>query len=372
MSILYIFTERKLPNLKVVHIVEALAGGVHTYFKELSFFFGDSEVKEDIETTIIYSTNRKEVDSKKINEEFSKGVSLVELNMVREFSPFQDLKSLLHLIKELRRIQPDVVHLHSSKAGVLGRVACFLLFKKTNLFYTPHGYSFLRTDTSNLNKKFYHAIERSFQGIFGGATIACGDTEFEIAKTIGKSHLVRNGIDIEKVQKYSSKNNNTVLTIGIVGRITSARNPTLFNEIALRHSNLNFVWIGDGELQPLLTAPNIGITGWFLDREDALTALNNIDVYIQTSLWEGLPIAVLEAMAMQKPVLATNIIGNKDVVGHNETGFLFDEIDELDNYIEILKDEEVRHRFGKKGLERCQDLFDSTKNFKQLIALYKQ
>jgi hypothetical protein len=292
--------------------------------------------------------------------------------MVREFSPFQDLKSLLHLIKELRRIQPDVVHLHSSKAGVLGRVACFLLFKKTNLFYTPHGYSFLRTDTSNLNKKFYHAIERSFQGIFGGATIACGDTEFEIAKTIGKSHLVRNGIDIEKVQKYSSKNNNTVLTIGIVGRITSARNPTLFNEIALRHSNLNFVWIGDGELQPLLTAPNIGITGWFLDREDALTALNNIDVYIQTSLWEGLPIAVLEAMAMQKPVLATNIIGNKDVVGHNETGFLFDEIDELDNYIEILKDEEVRHRFGKKGLERCQDLFDSTKNFKQLIALYKQ
>jgi glycosyltransferase involved in cell wall biosynthesis len=66
--------------------------------------------------------------------------------------------------------------------------------------------------------------------------------------------------------------------------------------------------------------PNIKITGWFLDREDALTALNTIDIYIQTSLWEGLPIAVLEAMAMQ-PVLATNNIGNKDVVVHNETGF---------------------------------------------------
>lgn len=85
-----------------------------------------------------------------------------------------------------------------------------------------------------------------------------------------------------------------------------------------------------------------------------------------------MPIAVLEAMAMQKPVLATNIIGNKDVVVHSETGFLFDEIAELDNYIEILKDEEVRHRFGIKGLERCQDLFDSAKNFKLLIALYKQ
>jgi hypothetical protein len=358
--------------LKVVHIVEALAGGVNTYFKELSFFFGDSEIKEDIDTTIIFSANRKEVDSKKINEEFSKGVSLVELNMVREFSPLQDLKSLLQLIKELRRIQPDVVHLHSSKAGVLGRVACFLLFKKSKLFYTPHGYAFLRTDTSSFTKKLYRIIESSFQRIFGGATIACGDTEYGIAKTIGKSHLVRNGIDIKKVQKYSSINDNNVLTIGIVGRITSARNPALFNEIALRHSNLNFVWIGDGELRPLLTAPNIKITGWFLDREDALIALNTIDIYIQTSLWEGLPIAVLEAMAMQKPVLATNIIGNKDVVLHNETGFLFNEISELDHHIEILKDEEVRDRFGKKGLERCQDLFDSAKNFKLLIALYKQ
>jgi len=358
--------------LKVVHIVEALAGGVNTYFKELSFFFGDSEIKEDIDTTIIFSANRKEVDSKKINEEFSKGVSLVELNMVREFSPLQDLKSLLQLIKELRRIQPDVIHLHSSKAGVLGRVACFLLFKKSKLFYTPHGYAFLRTDTSSFTKKLYRIIESSFQRIFGGATIACGDTEYGIAKTIGKSHLVRNGIDIKKVQKYSSINDNNVLTIGIVGRITSARNPALFNEIALRHSNLNFVWIGDGELRPLLTAPNIKITGWFLDREDALIALNTIDIYIQTSLWEGLPIAVLEAMAMQKPVLATNIIGNKDVVVHNETGFLFNEISELDHHIEILKDEEVRDRFGKKGLERCQDLFDSAKNFKLLIALYKQ
>jgi glycosyltransferase involved in cell wall biosynthesis len=358
--------------LKVVHIVEALAGGVHTYFKELSFFFGDTEIKEDIDTTIIYSANRKEVDSKKINAEFSKGVSLVELKMVREFSPFQDLKSLLLIIKELRRIQPDVIHLHSSKAGVLGRIACLLLFKKTKLFYTPHGYAFLRTDTSNLNKKFYSVIESSFQRIFGGATIACGDTEYEIAKTIGNSHLLRNGIDIKKVQKYGSKNDNTILTIGIVGRITSARNPELFNEIALKHSNLNFVWIGDGELQPLLTAPNIRITGWFLDREDALTALNTIDIYIQTSLWEGLPIAVLEAMTMQKPVLATNIIGNKDVVLHNETGFLFDDISELDAYIEILKNEEVRHRFGKNGLKRCQNIFDSTKNFKQLIALYKQ
>lgn len=358
--------------MKVVHVVEALAGGVHTYFKDLSFFFGEDEINGNIDTTIIYSGNRKEIDSERIKKEFSKGVSLIELNMVTSFSPFQDLKSLMRLITELKKINPDVIHLHSSKAGVLGRIACFALFKKTKLFYTPHGYSFLRTDISDFTKKSYHLIESSFQKIFGGKTIACGDTEYEIAQKIGESYLVRNGIDVRKLNNRITGNSNSVLTVGIVGRITFARNPALFNRIALRFPSFNFVWIGDGELKSEITAPNIRITGWFLERENALAELDKIDIYIQTSLWEGLPIAVLEAMVMQKPVLATNIIGNKDVVVHSETGFLFDDIDELDDYFEILKDEKTRDSLGKKGLERCCKLFDNNENFKELISLYQR
>ncbi|TRX09714.1 glycosyltransferase [Flavobacterium gawalongense] len=358
--------------MKVVHVVEAVAGGVHTYFKDLSFFFGDHEVNATINTTIIYSGNRKEIDSKKIKEEFSNGVLLIEVSMVRNFSPIKDLKSALELAAALRRLNPDVIHLHSSKAGVLGRFACFLLFKKKKVFYTPHGYSFLRTDISIWNKKTYWIIEKSFQKLFGGETIACGDTEYEIAKKIGKSSLVRNGINIEYVTKKSAEYKNEVLTIGIVGRITFARNPKLFNAIAIKFPDFNFVWIGDGELGHEITAPNIRITGWFLERDHALKELNAIDIYIQTSLWEGLPIAVLEAMAMKKPVIATNIIGNKDVVRHNETGFLFNEIEELDNYFEILKDEKTRKIFGEKALERCRDLFDKNKNFKKLIPLYQR
>ena len=358
--------------MKVVHVVEAVAGGVHTYFKDLSFFFGDPEINETINTTIIYSGNRKEIDSKKIKEEFSKGVSLIELPMVRNFSPIKDLKSTLALAAALRRLNPDIIHLHSSKAGVLGRLACFLLLKKKKVFYTPHGYSFLRTDISIWNKKIYWIIEKGFQKLFGSETIACGDTEYEIAKKIGKSSLVRNGINIEYVTNKIAEYKNEVLTIGIVGRITFARNPKLFNAIALKFPDFNFVWIGDGELGHQITAPNIRITGWFLERDNALRELNAIDIYIQTSLWEGLPIAVLEAMAMKKPVLATNIIGNKDVVCHNETGFLFNEIEELDNYFEILKDEKTRNLFGEKALERCHDLYDKNKNFKKLISLYLQ
>lgn len=358
--------------MKVVHIIEALGGGVYTYFRDLSTFFGDDEINKNIETTIIYSGNRKEIDPQKIKSEFSDGVNLIQVNMVREFSPLEDFKSVIKLAKELKKINPDVIHLHSSKAGVLGKIAYFFLFKKKKLFYTPHGYAFLRTDISKSVRNVYWKIEKNFQRFFGGTIVACGDTEHEISKKIGKSKLVRNGIDMTAVHKQFDPHENQKLTIGVMGRITFQKNPQFLNEIALKFPDYNFIWIGDGELRHVITAPNIRITGWILDRKTVLNELNNIDIYMQISLWEGLPIAVLEAMALQKPVIATNIIGNKDAVLHNKTGFLFDDITELDQYFEILQDPTTRVIFGENAFVRCYELFDKDKNFKELVSIYNQ
>lgn len=358
--------------LKVVHIVEALAGGVNTYFKDLSWFFDNEQAQHDIHTTIVYSSNRKEVDPAQIKAAFSNTVVLQEVSMVREFKLIADYKAVVELIKFLRITNPDIVHLHSSKAGVLGRIACVFLSKKIKVFYSPHGYSFLRTDISPIKKKLYKGIEIAFQKLFKSTTIACGDTEYEIAKKIGPSYLVRNGINIARIQQHKTEQINATLTIGIVGRITAARNPVFFNSIALQNPLFNFVWIGDGELNNCLTATNISITGWFLDQKEALKELNKIDVYMQTSLWEGLPVAVLEAMAMQKPVLATNVIGNKDAVVPDETGYLFETIAEANHFLEILQDKKTRKILGENGLNRCQELFNNERKFKELIALYHE
>ncbi len=352
--------------------MEALEGGVYTYFKDLSAFFGDEKNCKTIETTIIYSSNRNGVSVEKVNSEFSKGVNLININMVREISFLQDYRDIIKLTRELKKINPDIIHLHSSKAGVLGRIAAFFLFKKVKLFYAPHGYAFLRTDISKTTKKLYSVIEKGFQWIFRGTIIGCGDTEFEIAKNIGPAKLIRNGVDITDIRQHFLPQQNSKLTIGILGRITAARNPQLFNDIALRFPDFNFIWIGDGELNHLITAPNIKITGWILDKKVVFEKLNSIDVYLQTSLWEGLPIAVLEAMVLEKPVVATNIIGNKDIVVPDQTGFLFDKIDELENYFEVLKDQKTRALFGENALNRCYELFDKDENFKQLLALYQE
>jgi len=358
--------------IKVVHVVEALGGGVHTYFKSLTYFFGSIEVSKEIETVVIYSSKRKEIVPENIRKELSKNVTLIEIDMVRELSPFHDFRSTLKLRKLLKQLNPDIIHLHSSKAGVLGRFANSLLFSnKKKVFYTPHGYSFLRQDISSSKRKLFRCIEKYTQRLFGGITIACGDTEYEIAQGLGKSLLVRNGINIENTEQPYEKTKNIKLTIGTIGRIMAQKNPSLFNDIALCFPQYDFVWIGDGEDREMLTAPNIKITGWFTDNSEVFPLLNQLDIYLQTSLWEGLPIAVLEAMNYKKPIVATDVIGNKDLVIENENGFLFQNINQLDTVFSQLESESFRQRLGEKSFEYCNEKFNSEKNFQKLVEIYK-
>lgn len=76
---------------------------------------------------------------------------------------------------------------------------------------------------------------------------------------------------------------------------------------------INFIWIGEGELKTELTSPNITITGW-IKREEALRIIRNVDFFILPSLWEGLPISLLEAMYLRKICLVSDVIGNRDVI----------------------------------------------------------
>jgi len=359
-------------RIKVVHIVEAFAGGIYTYFRDLADFFGSEQISKEIETTIIYSGKRKEIIPENIKKEFPKNIRIIEVDMVREISPFKDLCSSLRLRKHLKELSPDIIHLHSSKSGILGRFANFLLlFNKKKVFYTPQGYSFLREDVSLYTRKIYKLFEKYSQCLLGGTTIACGDTEYEIAQKMGKSLLVRNGINLTKLEKHYKEHKNQKLTIGIVGRITYQKNPVLFNEIALRFPQYDFVWIGDGEQKKLLTAKNIRITGWLSDQDTIFKKLNQLDVYLQTSLWEGLPLAILEAMAFRKPIVATNVIGNKDTVVHKENGFIFNEKEELDEFFKQIESEAIRLKMGENSYQRCKKDFNAKINFAKLLKIYK-
>lgn len=356
-----------MASIKVFHVVESLGGGVFSYFKSLACFFkADSE----IEITIIYSDNRKEINPEEIRSVFPGTIALKRLPMEAEIRPLKDSKALRDLIRILNEEKPEIIHLHSSKAGALGRVAGLFLSYTPLIFYTPHGYSFLRRDISALKRNVFKSVEWLLPKISKSVTIACGDTEYLHSGKLGKALLVRNGIDLSSLRKHISPRKTDTLTLGILGRITFARNPEFINLLARKIPETKILWIGDGELRAVLTEPNIEITGWFTNSEEGWKHLNRVDIYIQPSLWEGLPISVIEAMAFEKPVIATNIVGNKDIVVHGETGYLYEDMEGFLGFLNKLKDKDLRMTMGKNARARVDTMFNVSNNFAELKSIY--
>jgi glycosyltransferase involved in cell wall biosynthesis len=359
---------------KVVYVVESFATGVYTFLTQLCNF-----VVEEYEVVIIYSL-RKETPQN-FAHDFNPNIKLIGIDMCRGFNPRKNIVSLVQLKNILKEEHPDIIHLHSSKAGFLGRLACYAnKFNMDKVFYNPHGFSFLQKNESKFKTRIFYGLEW-FASKLGGYTVACSKGEFEEALKISKKCIkINNGIGTIEIDEIISGNNlnttpsknNNKIKIATVGRICYQKNPQLFNEIAKCFTNYDFLWIGDGELSEKLTSDNIKVTGWTL-RKQVLKELIDIDIFILTSLWEGLPISLLEAMYIGKPVIVSNVIGNKDVVKHNVNGYIANNLNE---YIEAIKyitsnniitDIEFKERVRNSILEE----YDKNRMVKKYMYIYQ-
>ena len=138
----------------------------------------------------------------------------------------EDLPKIEKEMKKIaKKVQPDVIHLNSSKAGILGR----FLFRnsKTPVFYTPHGYSFLMTNISKKKKFFYKSLEKIF-AFKNVETIACSKGEYEITKDLtSNATYVDNGINLKEFDgiKMNHQTNFDHLKIATLGRISLQKNP---------------------------------------------------------------------------------------------------------------------------------------------------
>ena len=301
---------------KILHIVEAMGGGVFTYLVGLT-----NQLVKNNDVYIAYGLRDQTPDDFK--SYFDKNINLIEVkSFTRELNIIKDLRAFQEIRNIEKKIDPDVIHLHSSKAGALGRVA-FNLSKKP-VFYTPHGYSFLMEDKGSIKRMIYKAIEW-FCGKLNSITISCSKGEDEESKKLTPNTLfINNAVNIEELENLMSnyKNyDNKKVTIFTLGRICYQKNPRLFNEIAKSFPNINFIWIGNGELINELTSPNITVTGW-LKKEEALKIAMRSNIFLLTSLWEGLPLSLLEAMYMKKICVVSNVIGNRDVINNGKNGLL--------------------------------------------------
>jgi glycosyltransferase involved in cell wall biosynthesis len=355
---------------EIVHITEAFGGGVLSMLTQLS----NRAAAAGVGVTILHSIRPETPDN--FPRLFHPAVKLTYVDMIREVSVKSDVSSLMNLVRKLRELDPSVVHLHSSKAGVLGRAAARIAAPRARVFYSPHGLAFLRRDVSAAKQFAYLSFER-IAAKLGGTIVACSTSELQEIETkmhARKTRLIENGVNVPEIPPHLQKARGQVL-IGMSGRASYQKNHEGFVQLAtqLAGPSTKFVWIGgQAEELPEGTPQNaLTCSGW-VTRERALTLTAELDIYVQTSRWEGMPIALIEAQVAGIPAVVTDVVGNRDVVLHGVTGFVASNAVEMAHYIAQLRDDpQLRARMGAAARKSASARFSMDAIFRQWLSVYE-
>jgi glycosyltransferase involved in cell wall biosynthesis len=295
--------------------------------------------------------------------------------MTREIAPLKDLAAWWKLYRLFCELKPDVVHAHSSKAGYLARTAAWAA-GVPKIFYSPRGYSFLQQDRSELSLVLYRSLEISVSWI--GTTVACSESEASLARGLLTARKVIEAPDAylgdfpERAKEASGE-----LVVCASGRMSYPRHPEAFVRLAKRAKasglKAKFLWIGGGELEESVRAmagASVEITGW-LSHEKALERLRACDIFVHYSRWEGLANAVLEAMACELPVVASDLPANHELVHDGKTGWVARNEDELFARVRSLaEDERRRSSMGHAGRDLVKAEFGLGRLLEELGELY--
>ena len=356
----------------IVHVVEPFAAGVAVFVRSLT------ETMPDELHIVVHGERKNEISAATVKSAFpKKNVRFIRWRSAqRSIHPLKDLMALAELFKILRRLKRknlvDAVHLHSSKSGFLGRVACRIA-GIDKFIYTPNGAPFLSSGNS-VTSFFYQQIERIGHKI-GGEIVCCSASEQKVYGKLGvRSVYVNNGISFSNYNDPIAKKPTELFTVITTGRIEDQKNPILFNEIASYFEELKlfkFIWAGDGQQRSCIKSSNIQVTGW-VSSEEIKRLVSQADVYLSTSVFEGLSFGVLEALAMNKPVLLSDCVGNKDVVKKGINGDIFtNKTEAIVKILSYFNNRDMVHVMGQHSRAICKSDFDMFENFKDYKRIYQ-
>ena len=314
-------------------------------------------------------------------------------SLIREVRPIQDLKALFSMLRLFRREKPQIVHTHSSKAGILGRWAARLAGVPF-IFHTAHGFGFhdfqrplvkrvyvwLERVTSKITTKlvvvsYANAEKGERNGVFQrGDWILCRDA-------ISVTEFMQPGPRRQKLSEWGIPNNK--LVVGMIACLKPQKSPIDFVDVAARvlkeNPQAHFVLAGDGELRPQVESRieehDIGkhftLLGWQTDMPEVY---RNLDIVVLTSLWEGLPCVFSEAMAGDLPIVATNVDGAREAIADGENGFLHEPHDVegmAKSVLKLLQDPRLRQTMGNRGKSRVME-FDISTSVANLESAYRE
>ncbi len=317
-------------------------------------------------------------------------------SLVREISLKNDFKALWYLWKLIKQHNFDIVHTHSSKTGVLGRVAAWLGSTKL-IVHTVHGFSFPAAK-NKLQKLLFYLMEK-IGSLCGDVIICLHEDDAKIAQTIlrtgkDKIFIISNGVDTEKFRPYAKNDKELCrrniynicdddIIIGMIGRLWPQKKPLCLlkaiSQLIKSNKKIKCVFIGDGELYGEMADfindnalhDSVQLLGW---RNDTPILLNAMDIFVLPSLWEGMPLAILEAKSCGLPCVVSNIQGNRNIINGVDNGLLFDlnlNWHDLHDKLKLLiEDSRLRTILGKNSRLDVMINHNISSRIKKIEKLY--
>ena len=304
----------------------------------------------------------------------------------REISPVRDLFAFFQIIALIRTERPTILHTHTTKAGVLGRIAGGMT--GTRVIHTPHGHLFYGYFGKG-KERFYVVIERLAARFCERIITISEDERSEyLRRGIGdkkKVVTIYNGIDIGRFPGDGKRIRRElglaqqVPMVGFVGRLEEVKGPHLFIDAAMKigkvYPQAHFLMAGDGPLKDELRkkgrgVPYLHILGF---REDIADCIAALDILLIPSLNDGFNLVAVEAMASSKPIVATAVGGLPEVIGNG--GILIRSGDTsrmAKEAIKLLNSPGLRKEIGARGRKRAEALFSWDVSLQKTLALYHQ
>jgi glycosyltransferase involved in cell wall biosynthesis len=318
------------------------------------------------------------------------------LPMKREPAPLSDLVALWRLWRLLRRERPDVVHAHGSKGGLIGRLAAWLA-GVPRVFHTPHVYPF-QWVSGGPRRLLFLLVERLLWRL-STKVVAVGRAGAETALSLrvaapGRLVTIPNGVDASRFEDFSGAASRAEVrrelgltddqvAVGMVARLAPQKGCGHFlraaRMVSLERPQARFLLVGAGPLLPYLRAlaGDLGIEDRVVflgHRDDAVRLYAALDIFVLSSLWEGLPYVVLEAQASGLPVVASRIPGCLELVEDGFSGYLVEIRDEREiarRITELLDSPARRAEMGERGRRRVRESFRLDEFLRAHAELYE-
>ena len=353
-------------KIKILYGLEAVGGGA---LKHLAYLVTHLD-NERFDITIILSSKRNEdsnIDTEKIR---NSGAKIFYHSIHRKISIINDFICVAKLVAIIKKERFDIIHAHSSKAGGIFRIAAYITGNK-NVLYTPHCFYF--QGLCGIKRKLFITIEKILSKITTYIIVSEGEMKETINnKIISKKHTlnINNAIDFkeyihaiankETLKKYGIPEEKFI--IGAIGRLAPQKDWETFifaaKQVLKIYPETIFIITGDGELRnevkklifTLGLEKSIILTGYV---EEIHKIFGIMDVFVSTSLWEGLPYVILEAMKYKKPIISTDT-GNEGAISHEKSGFITPVKDYktiAQKICELINDKQKTIHMGLEGNE---------------------